>query len=251
MPDTPGMSVTGKVLALLGAFSSDAPELTLTELSRRTGLSLPTVHRRAAELVRWGALERGPDGRYRIGLRLWEVATLVPHVDVLRNVALPVLHELHDVTKEQHVHLSVRDRLETVFLERLSSPNAPLAGSRAGGRFGALATGAGLVLLAHAPHEVQEEYLSAPLPRFTENSVTDPVRLRSILAGVRKEGYAVSDRMVGTDVICVGAPIYGADGSVVAAVSICSRVGIQSPQLVARSVRAAARRISKALPEHR
>jgi DNA-binding IclR family transcriptional regulator len=247
MPDMPGMSVTGKVLALLGAFSSDAPELTLTDLSRRTGLSLPTVHRRAAELVRWGALERGTDGRYRIGLRLWEVATLVPHVDVLRNVALPVLHDLHDVTKQQHVHLSVRDRMETVFLERLSSPNGPLAGTRAGGRFGALATGAGLVLLANAPHEVQEEYLSAPLPRFTEYSVTDPARLRAILAGVRRDGYAVSDRMVGTDVVCVGAPIHGADGSVVAAVSICSRAGTQSPRILAHSVRAAGRRITKAL----
>lgn len=107
------------------------------------------------------------------------------------------------------------------------------------------------MLLAHAPKEIQEEYLSAPLPRFTGYSVTDPTRLRSILAGVRREGYAVSDRMVGMDALCVGAPIYAADGSVVAAVSICSRAGTQSPQLLARSVLAAARRISKALPADR
>jgi DNA-binding IclR family transcriptional regulator len=39
-------------------------------------VSLPTAHRRVAELVQWGALERTADGRYSIGLRLWEVATL-------------------------------------------------------------------------------------------------------------------------------------------------------------------------------
>ena len=70
--------MTSKVLALLDAFSPATPALTLSELARRTGLPLPTVYRRAAELVAWGALERGDDGRYRIGLRLWEVGSLAP-----------------------------------------------------------------------------------------------------------------------------------------------------------------------------
>src|SRR5579859_6824571 len=111
MRDESGMSVTDKVLALLAAFTYESPALTLTELSRRTGLPLPTVHRRAAELVRWGALERGPDRRYRIGLRLWEVASLAPR-GALRNVALPIMQELYDVTKEHHVHLALRDDLD-------------------------------------------------------------------------------------------------------------------------------------------
>ena len=247
MSDENSMSVTDKILALLGAFSYETPALTLTELSRRTGLSLPTVHRRAAELVEWGALERGPDRRYRVGLRLWEVASLAPRGPGLRNVALPFLQDLYDVTKQRHIHLSVRDHLDVVFLERLSAPDAPLADSRAGGRFGAFATGAGLVLLAHAPGEVQEEYLSTPLQQFTDNTVTNPDRVRSILAGVRRDGYSTSDRMVGPDVQCVGAPIYGGNGSVVAAVSICSRAGSQSPQELAASVRTAARNISLAL----
>jgi DNA-binding IclR family transcriptional regulator len=247
MSNEHSMSVTDKVLALLGAFSYETPALTLTELSRRTGLSMPTVHRRAAELVEWGALERGPDRRYRVGLRLWEVATLAPRGFTLRNVALPFLQDLYDVTKEQHIHLSVRDHLDVVFLERLSTPNAPQAGSRAGGRFGEFATGAGLVLLAHAPGDVREKYLSNPLRRYTEKTVTDPARLRSLLAGVRREGYSSSERMVRSDIHCVGAPVYGVNGSVVAAVSICFLAGSQSPRALVPSVQAAARKISHAL----
>ncbi|MCI2422107.1 IclR family transcriptional regulator [Saccharopolyspora sp. K220] len=241
------MSVTGKVLALLGAFSHETRALTLTELSRRTGLSLPTVHRRAAELVQWGALERGLDGRYRIGLRLWEVASLAPRGSTLRDAALPVLQDLYDSKKEQHIHLSVRDHLEIVFLERLSTPNAPQAETRAGGRFGAFATGAGLVLLAHAPVEVQEEYLSTRLYRYTANTVTDPARIRSVLTGIRRNGYSTSDRMLRSDIQCVGAPVYGVDGSVVAAVSVCFQAGSQPFRAAARSVQAAARRVSHAL----
>ncbi|MFE1196131.1 IclR family transcriptional regulator [Streptomyces olivaceoviridis] len=241
------MSVTDKVLALLGAFSHEERALTLTELSQRTGLSLPTVHRRAAELVAWGALERGRDRRYRVGLRLWEVAALAPRGHGIRDVALPFLQGLYDVTKQQHIHLSVRNHMDVVILERLSAPNAPQVLSRAGGRFGTFATGAGLVLLAHAPGEVREEYLSKPLVRYTEETVTDPGRLRSMLAAVRRDGYSNSDRMMATDVHCVGAPIYGPDGTVEAAVSICFRAGTQSFHELAPSVRTAARRITQAL----
>lgn len=249
MFDEHSISVTSKVLALLEAFSHETPALTLTELSRRTGLSLATVHRRAAELVAWGALERGPDRRYRVGLRLWEVATLSPRGHGIRDTALPFLQHLYDVTKQQHIHLSVRNHLDVVILERLSAPNAPQAVSRAGGRFGTFATGAGLVLLAHAPDNVREECLRGPLPRYAENTVTDPVRVRSILAAVRRQGYSSSDRMMGPEIHCVGAPIYGPDGSVVAAVSVCFRVGTQSLPEIAPSIRSTARSISQALAD--
>ncbi|KIF77560.1 hypothetical protein QR77_34360 [Streptomyces sp. 150FB] len=247
MSDEDRVSVTDKVLALLGAFSHEEPALTLTELSQRTGLSLPTVHRRVGELVEWGALERGRDRRYRVGLRLWEVATLAPRGHGIRDVALPVLQDLYDVSKQQHIHLSVRNHTDVVILERLSAPNAPQAVGRTGGRFGTFATGAGLVLLAHAPFDVREEYLSNPLARYTEETVTDPGRLRSILAAVRRDGHSNSDRMMAADVHCVGAPIYGPDDTVVAAVSICFRAGTQSFRAVAPSVRAAARKISGTL----
>jgi DNA-binding IclR family transcriptional regulator len=249
MPGEESMSVTGKALALLEAFSYENPALTLTELSRRTGLSLPTVHRRAAELVAWGALERGVDRRYRVGLKLWELATLSPRGHGMRDISLPFIQGLYDATHQQHIHLSVRNHLDVVILERLSAPGAPQAVGRAGGRFGTFATGAGLVLLAHAPEEVREEYLKGPLPRHSEDTVTDAGRLRSILAAVRRQGYSSSEKMMGPDIHCVGAPVYGADDSVAAAVSICFRAGTRSVQDVAPSVRATARRISRALAE--
>lgn len=247
MSDEPGRSVTDKVLSLLAAFSHENPALTLTELSKRTGLSLPTVHRRVAELVEWGALERGRDRRYRVGLRLWEVSTLAPRGHGLRDVALPFLQDLYDATKQRHIHLSVRNHLDVVYLERLSAPNAPQTEIRVGGHFGTFATGAGLVLLANAPSDVRDEYLSGTLQRYTESTVTDPGRLRSILAGIRREGFSTSERTVGDDVHCVGSPIYGPDGSVVAAVSICFRAGTDSVHDVLPSVQAAARGISTAL----
>ena len=241
----PGRSVTSKVLALLGAFGPASTALTLSELARRTGLPLSTVHRRAAELVEWGALERGDDGRYRIGLRLWEVGSLAPRGLALRELALPVMEDLYEVTHE-NVQLAVRQDLELVFIERIAGRHAVPVLTRVGGRFALHATGVGLVLLAHAPVDVQEQVLAAPLERYTDLTITDPVRLRRCLAEVRRAGYAVSDRQVTMDALSVAAPIRASEG-VVAALSLVVAQDRADPVALAPLVQAAGRVLSRAL----
>jgi DNA-binding IclR family transcriptional regulator len=235
-------SVTSKVLAMLAAFSPTATALTLSELARRAGLSLPTAHRRAAELVEWGALERGTDGKYRIGLRLWEVASLAPRGLGLREVAMPFLEDLYEVTHE-NVQLAVREGLELVFVERLAGHRAIPVLTRVGGRFALHATGVGLALLAFAPPEVQEQVLAAPLQAYTPKTITDPNRLREVLACVRRDGYAVSDGQVTLDALSVAAPIRGPAGEVIAAVSLVVRAESAVPLTLVPLVRTAARGI--------
>ncbi|WFE93405.1 IclR family transcriptional regulator [Micromonospora sp. WMMD987] len=237
--------MTSRVLALLDAFTPAGPALTLSELARRTGLPLSTVHRRVAELLAWGALERGDDGRYRIGLRLWEVGSLAPRGLGLREVALPVLEDLYEVTHE-NVQLAVRQDLELVFIERIAGRHAVPVLTRVGGRFALHATGVGLVLLAHAPAGVQEQVLAAPLERYTALTLTDPARLRRCLAEVRRVGYAVSDRQVTMDALSVAAPIRGPEG-VVAAVSLVVAHDRADPVALAPLVQAAGRVLSRAL----
>lgn len=239
-------SVTAKVLAILGAFSAEAPDLTLTELAARAGLSVPTTHRRAAELVAWGALERTPQGRYRIGLRLWEVAALAPRSHELREVALPFMEDLYVVTR-QNVQLAVRDGHELVFVERIAGHGAVPVRTRVGGRFTLHATGVGLVLLAHAPADVQEEILGGPLERYTPWTVTDPPELRRRLAEVRMQGYAISDRMVTADALSVAAPVVDARHDVQAALSLVVAADGAPVRALAHAVRTAARGISRAL----
>jgi DNA-binding IclR family transcriptional regulator len=94
---------------------------------------------------------------------------------------------------------------------------------------------------------VQEEVLGAPLRRFTEETVTDPRRLRRILADVRRDGYAVSARQVTLDAVSVAAPIFGPEQIVVASVSLVVPADEARPLALAPVVQAAARGISRAL----
>ena len=74
----PGRSVLDRALAVLGSFSDERPEQTLGQIVAATGLAAATAHRLVAELVAWGALERPGRGRYRIGIRLWQIGALAP-----------------------------------------------------------------------------------------------------------------------------------------------------------------------------
>lgn len=238
--------VLARGLRLLGAFSAEHPAQTLSELARRADLPVSTAHRLAGELVDWGALERGDDGRFRVGLRLWEVAALAPRGSALRERALPFLEDLSQITRE-NVQLAVREGGEVVFVERIAGSLAVPVLTRVGGRFAPTATGVGLVLLAHAPPDVQEEALAGPVERYTPYTVTDPRALRGMLADVRSSGFAVSDRQVTDDALSVAAPVHDGRGQVVAAVSLVVRHGSASPLALAPLVRTSARAIGRAL----
>ena len=238
--------MAGRVLAILDAFSADRPELTLTEIARRAGLPLSTAHRLVGELARWGALERADDARYRVGLRLFEVAALAPRGLGLREVAMPFLEDLHEVTR-QNVQLAVLDGAEAVFLERLSGRGAVNVITRVGGRLPLHATGVGLVLLAHADPDLQERVLAAPLRRYTRKTVTAPEAVRRTLADVRRTGVAVSDGQIELVALSVAAPVRGPRGEVVAAVSVVVPAEGADPRAFVPVVRAAALGVSRGL----
>ncbi|TWP38560.1 IclR family transcriptional regulator [Leekyejoonella antrihumi] len=245
-PDRP-RSLSTKTLDLLAAFTERRPVLTLSELGRAADLSLTTTHRIVSDLVVWGALEREGSGSYHLGLRLWEVASLAPRGVPLREAALPVMEDLYESTHE-NIQLAVREGLDVVYVERLAGRDAVRVLTRVGGRFALHATGVGLVLLAHAPYDVQVEVLAGELRRWTEFTVTDPARLRIVLDEVRRSGVATSDRQVTTDAVSVAAPVRGADDTVVAALSVVMHVDSPlTPMAVRPAVRAAARSISRTL----
>ncbi|MCW2723430.1 MAG: IclR family transcriptional regulator [Frankiales bacterium] len=238
-------SVTARALAILEAFTAERRVLTLSEISRRAGMPLTTAHRLVRELAEWGALERS-DAGYRIGLRLWEVGSLAPRSVGLREAGLPFLEDLYEATHE-NVQLAVRDGVEVVYVERISGHGAISILSRVGGRFALHATGVGLVLLAHADPEVQEQVLALPLRRYTPYTIVDPKRLRRVLQEVRLTGVAISDRQVTPDALSVAAAVRGPGDEVVASLSIVVPSEGAEPRTLVPAVRAAARGVSRAL----
>ena len=243
-----GQSVTSKVFAILGAFAAGQSRLTLTELSRRSGLPVATVHRLVRELVRWGALERDDDGTYRVGVRLWEIGSLAPIRAGLRELAIPYMEDLYEATHE-NVQLAVLDGLDALFVEKISGRDSTPIVTRVGGRLPLHATGVGKVLLAHAPPWVLDGLIARGLEALTPRTIVDPAELRRNLDEVRRMGFAYTRDEMTIGSVSVGAPVYGPHETVVAAISIVVASRTTDVARLAPVVRTAARGLSRRLHE--
>ncbi|KFF60580.1 hypothetical protein JF66_03645 [Cryobacterium sp. MLB-32] len=243
-------SVAARIFAILDAFAAPAGvtslTLTLTTLAQRAGLPLSTTHRLVAELVQWGGLTKQENGQYSLGMKLWELGVQMPTARNLRTIALPYLEDLYETTRE-HVHLAILDGRDALYLEKLSGHHAVRLISRVGSRLPLHSTGVGLVLLAYAPTEVVQDYLSVSLQRFLPRTVTSPDEVRKRLATIRALGVAYMSEEMTAGSSSTAAPIRDRTGQVVAAVSIVTRTTPEPDPAHEQAVRVAAQGISRAL----
>jgi DNA-binding IclR family transcriptional regulator len=161
-----GESVLARAVRIFEAFTPEESALTVSEISRRTGLHVATASRLVAELVSYGFLARDADRRVKVGMRLWELATRASPSLSLRNAAMPFMEGIHDVVGH-HVQLGVLNGDDVLFLERLTARGAVINYTRIAGRLPLHASSSGLVLLAHGPVDLRERVLDGPLHRYT------------------------------------------------------------------------------------
>lgn len=241
-----GEPVIDRALSLLAVFTDRRRALTLSEMARFAQMPAPTALRLIARLVAWGALERLDDGRYVVGVRLWEIASLSPRGHGIREIALPYLEDLFEVTRH-HVLLAVRDKDQAVLIERLSSKQATEVAYRVGGRLPLRSTAVGLVLMAGSDAAFQEKILREPAETEPGVAPMPEGQLRRTLSDVHRTGIAMIRRSAPSLTVSVAAPVFDAQGTVVAALSIVVPDGTTPPNVLAPAVMATARAVSRSL----
>lgn len=214
------LSSVATAIRLLKAFSEDEEELGVSALALKLGVAKSTVHRLAVTLVSEGLLEQDPENdRYRLGIGLFGLGTLVRRRMNLSNEARPYLFDLRARTGET-ILLGIPSETEIMYIYNLESPQALRMRSDIGVRRPAYCTAVGRAIFAYAPKATLDRVLAGPLTARTPKTVTDAPALRAILAGVRERGYAIEDEESEPGIRCVAAPILGAGGAVVGAVGI-------------------------------
>ena len=230
--DHQGIRAVKRAIAVLRAFSSSDPELSVTDLSRKLDLHKSTVHRLLATLEQERfVLRDSVTGRYRLGLPLLELGSLVIASMDLRQIARPFLEELHSVCGET-IHLGILDEGEVVYIDKIESTRRVRMHSQVGSRAPAHCTGLGKVLLAALPAAVLDQVIQRRgLRAYTSRTLTSPDAVRNHLAMVRQKGYALDAGEHEELVVCAAAPVFDHTKHVVAALSIAT-VGadIESPR---------------------
>jgi DNA-binding IclR family transcriptional regulator len=190
-------SVTGRALAILNAFDEIHTHLALSDISRRSGLPPSTASRIISELEAWGALHRGGDGRYWIGLRLWELGCLSLSRTQLRDAAILHLRHLHQLTKED-AYIAVPHNEDVVYIEIVGERRATALGRLAPVR-DTCHSAAGAVLMAHRPRRS---------------------RATGMLAKIRRTGLAMLPDTSAPGVHSLAVPLFGQGGAAIAAVGL-------------------------------
>lgn len=207
-----------RALQLLGALESG--EKSLDELAAVAEVHKTTVLRllRTLEVDRF--VTHDDQHRYRLGSRIFALASTALDQRDVRRVARPHLEALGAETR-QTIHLATLERTEAVYVDKIDAPEGVRMYSRVGLVAPIHCTGVGKVLVADLPAAERDALVSSlDLVRFTEHTITTTGELRDELDVVAAQGWA-QDRLEHESFInCVAAPIRDGSGRVVAAVSV-------------------------------
>jgi IclR family acetate operon transcriptional repressor len=246
-----------RAVALLDTLAASESGLGVNELARRIGVNASTASRLLATLQDSGLVSRDDgSGPYRLGLRLVTLADRVLAQQDVRTLARPLLVRLVDDTGETAT-LSLPGDQAAITVDFVPSPSSVVSMARVGRPSVPHATAAGKVMLAfaggapvaaegsgdtddagveaaaraveaaeHDPPAAEHEQLpdvGEQLPGFTDQTITDPIRLAIELADVRRWGWAEAAGEREPDLAALAAPVFGRDGGLVAI------LGLQGP----------------------
>lgn len=210
-----------RALKVLELLTSEEASLSLKEITKRSGLSKPTVFRILSTLKTMDYIEQEPvSGNYLLGLKVFEMGSAFIDKMSLRSFAMPLIQELVDKCNET-VHLAILDRTEIVYIDKIDGTQTIRMMSAVGKRGPVHCTSVGKVILAQKPTAEQDEILaSRELVRLTENSITDKEVLKKELEQIKKEGYAIDNEELEIGLKCIGVPIFDYHGEAVGGISV-------------------------------
>jgi len=217
-------------LLVIQAFTQKKHELTISQLSVKTGLSRAAVRRCLYTLAQLGFAGSEDARHFYLGPRILALGYSYIASMPLATAAQPVLervsHELHESCS-----ISTIDRSEIIYVARASVTRIMSMDLGVGSRLPAFCTSMGRVLLSSMPAEELEAYLSAtPLKRFTERTIISVEKLRQVLRLVGRNGYAIVDQELELGLRSMAVPIQNPEGKIVAALNVgahAQRVSIQ------------------------
>lgn len=214
------LSSVANAIRLIKIFSDEFYEIGITDLGKRLLLPKSTVHRLASTLIDAGVLEQNAEtGKYRLGLVMFELGSLVRRKMDFSSEAKSFLMALRDKTGET-AHLAILDQSSIIYINCLESTNAVRMRLDVGTRKPAHTTAAGKVMLAFQPVEALSKLLTAGLKERTVNTIIDLKEFRRELATIQTRGYAIADEENEIGVRSLAAPVRDHFGNVIAAVSI-------------------------------
>ena len=227
------MTSLARGLAVIQAFSQTKRELTISQISTKTGCSRAAARRCLYTLVKLSFAGTDDNRHYYLRPRVLTLGHSYISSMPLAAAAQPILDHVSHVLRES-CSIATLDGTEIVYIARANVTRIMSIDLGVGSRLPAYCTTMGRILLAHLPVQEAEEILSRmEFRRFTERTVVGAEKLRQILRFVQRNGYSIVDQELEHGLRAVAVPIRNPAGQVVAALNVgvhAQRVSIQELQ---------------------
>lgn len=251
MEDRPGefVEALAKGLAVLEAFDAAHPDMTLSDVARRTGVTPAAARRSLITLMALGYV--GQNGkRFHLRPKVMALGSGFYFAARIDEFMAPELRQIVD-THGDASSVAMLDGADVVYIAHHSTQRARRATAVVGARYPAHATSLGRVLLAGLEDAALEAVLAAMQPKaLTARTVTDKAELRRLILAARADGYAATVDQLDYGITALAVPIRAADGRVVAALNSSGYTGLTTPEEMVATrladLRAAAGRLSAA-----
>ncbi len=240
------MGGLAKGLQVIRAFTRDHSALTLSEVAGIAGMPAATARRCLLTLEELGYVTRR--GRsFLLRPKVLELGAAYLESMDIEHLTQTHLEELARQTGDSAA-LSVLDGNDIVYVARTSVRTLVRLEAHVGSRFPAHVTSMGRVLLAGLPPERLDQYFrTQKFAAFTDQTVTDPRRVRQLIDECRRNGYSAVEDELAYGVVAVAVPVHDQSGRVVAALNSSSHSRRVSKSKLVRDRLAMLKQASRAI----
>ena len=214
------MTSLARGLLVIQSFSPQTPQMTISQLSVKTGLSRAAVRRCLYTLSKLGFAGIEDGSRYALRPRMLTLSNTYSASNSLSTAAQPILERM-SANLHESFSVATLDGDEIVYIARSTVSRVMSDDLHIGSRLPAYCTSMGRVLLAYLPAEQLDQYLDrVELIAHTARTVSSIEKLRTALRNVRRHGYALVDQEYEIGLRSLAVPVYSPTGRVVATINL-------------------------------
>lgn len=211
-------------LQVIQVFSQKDPSLSVSDVSKKTGLSRPAVRRILLTLEHLGFAE-SKNNMYSLTAKTLSLGYAYLSSNNIWSIARPMMQEFVNKTGES-CSISILDGLDVLYVARVSTKRIMSINLDVGSRLPAYATSMGHVLLANLPKDALDIYFGkAVFEKYTDKTINDKEQLMEVFKEVRRQNWGGVDQQFEEGLRSIAVPIRNAHGKVIAAMNCSAHAG--------------------------
>jgi DNA-binding IclR family transcriptional regulator len=243
------VDVVVKATSILDCFLGNQVELSLNDITQKTGMYKSRIIRLCGSLTSQEYLIRTASSRFKLGPKLMMLGKIYERSNPLVSLARPVLRDLASVTGESAKLFVIEGKQRMCLARELGHSRLHYVISE--GELLPLYMGAGgKVLLAYAPEDFRKQVLDMAVAKKSQKSIVSRARLEEELATVRKQGYVITSNELSFGVSGIAAPVFDHANAICASLTVAgaiSRFTVKRSRAILRNVIASAFTLSNLL----